>query len=259
MKAVVEVHDLTMAYHEKPVLWDVDLEIANNSRTAVIGPNGAGKSTMIKGILGLEKTLSGAVKIFDQPVDKVIKRIAYIPQTSSVNWNFPTTVEDVVLMGRYVHLGWIKRPSKEDKEIALAALEEIGMSDFRKRQISQLSGGQRQRVFIARAIAQQADIYFMDEPLAGVDKRTEGVIIDFLGRVQKEGKTSVVVHHDLNTISAYFDHLVILNKKLIASGPVETTFTADNLARAEMLVSNQALFEGLKVDSQSSQGAVLSD
>lgn len=242
--AIIEVRDLTMAYNDKPVLWDVDVDIINNSRTAIIGPNGAGKSTMIKGILGLEQTLSGSTRIKGKRVDEMIKHIAYIPQASSVNWNFPTTVEDVVLMGRYVHLGWIKRPSKKDKEIALASLEEIGMIDFRHRQISQLSGGQRQRVFIARAIAQQADIYFMDEPLAGVDKRTEGVIIDFLVRAQNEGKTSIVVHHDLNTINDYFDHIVILNKKLIAAGPVSTTFTPENLSAAEMIMqsSHASLF-----------------
>lgn len=238
---IIQVRDLTMAYHDKPVLWDIDLDIPANSKTAIIGPNGAGKSTMIKGILGLESTLSGEVLIAGQKVKDILKNIAYIPQASSVNWNFPTTVEDVVLMGRYVHLGWIKRPNKKDKEIALAALEEIGMVDFRDRQISQLSGGQRQRVFIARAIAQQADIYFMDEPLAGVDKRTEAVIIDFLNRSQAEGKTSIVVHHDLNTLPLYFDYLVILNKQLIASGPMETTFTNENLEAAQMLAVNQQM------------------
>ena len=247
--ALIQVRDLTMAYNDKPVLWDVDVDIINNSRTAIIGPNGAGKSTMIKGILGLEQTLSGATRIDGKPVDQMLKQIAYIPQASSVNWNFPTTVEDVVLMGRYVHLGWIKRPRKLDKEIALAALEEIGLIDFRDRQISQLSGGQRQRVFIARAIAQQADIYFMDEPLAGVDKRTEGVIIDFLVRSQSEGKTSIVVHHDLNTINDYFDHIVILNKKLIAAGPVATTFTAANLSAADMIMqaSHSSMFTASQI------------
>lgn len=238
---IIQVRDLTMAYHDKPVLWDIDLDIPANSKTAIIGPNGAGKSTMIKGILGLESTLSGEVLIAGQKVKDILKNISYIPQASSVNWNFPTTVEDVVLMGRYVHLGWIKRPSKKDKEVALAALDEIGMIDFRDRQISQLSGGQRQRVFIARAIAQQADIYFMDEPLAGVDKRTEAVIIDFLNRSQAEGKTSIVVHHDLNTLPLYFDYLVILNKQLIASGPMETTFTNENLEAAQMLAVNQQM------------------
>ena len=194
-QAIISVNHLTMAYHEKPVLWDVNLDIMENSITAIIGPNGAGKSTLIKGILDLEKTLSGQVKIMGQDFKDVHKKIAYIPQTSSVNWDFPTTVEDVVLMGRYVHLGWLKRPSQADRKKADQALAMIGLSDYKKRQISQLSGGQRQRVFIARAIAQDADIYFMDEPLAGVDKRTEKIIIDFLRDAQSQGKTSIVVHH----------------------------------------------------------------
>lgn len=232
---LIQVRDLTMAYHDKPVIWDVDLDIPQGSRTAIIGPNGAGKSTLLKGILGLESLLAGEVLIQGKKAKDLLKEIAYIPQTSSVNWNFPTTVEDVVLMGRYVHLGWLKRPTKLDREIADAALEEIGLYELRHRQISQLSGGQRQRTFIARAIAQQADIYMMDEPLAGVDKRTEAIIIDFLERFQSEGKTSIVVHHDLNTLSSYFDYLVILNKELIAAGPLDQVFTKQNLEQAQML------------------------
>lgn len=232
---LIQVRDLTMAYHDKPVIWDVDLDIPQGSRTAIIGPNGAGKSTLLKGILGLESLLAGEVLIQGKKAKELLKDIAYIPQTSSVNWNFPTTVEDVVLMGRYVHLGWLKRPTKLDREIADAALEEIGLYELRHRQISQLSGGQRQRTFIARAIAQQADIYMMDEPLAGVDKRTEAIIIDFLERSQSEGKTSIVVHHDLNTLSSYFDYLVILNKELIAAGPLDQVFTKQNLEQAQML------------------------
>lgn len=234
-KVIIRVEDLTIAYHDKPVLWDNDVEIMENSITAIIGPNGAGKSTLIKGILGLKKSLSGKVEIMDKNFKEVQKEIAYIPQTSSVNWDFPTTVLDVVLMGRYVHLGWIKRPSKSDIDIALNALITIGMEEFKDRQISELSGGQRQRVFIARAIAQDAKIYFMDEPLAGVDKKTEKVIIDFLKESQKKGKTSIVVHHDLNTLEEYFDHVVILNKKVIAQGRVEDVFTPENLNRASMV------------------------
>ncbi|MBP2025671.1 metal ABC transporter ATP-binding protein [Peptoniphilus stercorisuis] len=226
---IVQVEDLTMAYHDKPVLWDNDVDIIKGSRTAIIGPNGAGKSTLLKGILGLKKTLSGSVLIMDKPLKEVKKEIAYIPQASSVNWDFPTTVMDVVLMGRYVHLGWIKRPRKEDYKKAEDALKTIDMYDFKDRQISELSGGQRQRVFIARAIAQDAEIYFMDEPLAGVDKKTEKIIMDFLKKSQKEGKTSIVVHHDLNTLPEYFDHVVILNKRIVAQGPVESTFTRENL------------------------------
>lgn len=234
-KIIIEVEDLTIAYHDKPVLWDNDIQIVENSRTAIIGPNGAGKSTLLKGILGLQKKLSGEIQIMGKTLEEVKKKIAYIPQAGSVNWDFPTTVFDVVLMGRYVHLGWIKRPGKKDYEIAEAALAKIGMLDLKDRQISQLSGGQRQRVFIARAIAQDADIYFMDEPLAGIDKKTEKVIIDFLKEAQLQKKTSVVVHHDLNTIKDYFTHVVILNKKVIAQGKVEEVYTRENLEKAAMV------------------------
>ena len=171
-KEIIKVEDLTMAYHDKPVLWDVDISIPEGSRTAIIGPNGAGKSTLLKGILGLQKKLSGEITVFGEPVKRVIKKIAYIPQKGSVNWDFPTTVTDVVLMGRYGHLGWIRRPGRKDKDYAARAIDMMGLTAVKERQISQLSGGQKQRVFIARAIAQAADIYIMDEPLAGVDKRT---------------------------------------------------------------------------------------
>lgn len=232
---IVKAEDLTIAYHDKPVLWDNDVYIVKNSITAIIGPNGAGKSTLIKGILGLQKKLSGDITIMGNKAENIKKKIAYIPQSNAVNWDFPTTVFDVVLMGRYVHLGWIKRPKKEDYIIAEEALKKIGMLEFRDRQISKLSGGQKQRVFIARAIAQDAEIYFMDEPLAGVDKKTEKVIIDFLKDSQKQGKTSIVVHHDLNTISEYFSHIVILNKKVIAQGKVSDVFTTENLKKAAMV------------------------
>ncbi|MDO4773379.1 MAG: metal ABC transporter ATP-binding protein [Bacillota bacterium] len=232
---IVKVEDLTIAYHDKPVLWDIDVNFIEHSRTAIIGPNGAGKSTLVKGILGLQKILSGEIQIMGRNVDQVKNKIAYIPQANAVNWDFPTTVFDVVLMGRYVHLGWIKRPGRKDREIAAEALEKIGMTEYRDRQISQLSGGQKQRVFIARAIAQNAEIYFMDEPLAGVDKRTEKVIIDFLKEAQRQNKTSIVVHHDLSTISEYYDHVVILNKKVIAQGRVEEVFTPENLEKASMI------------------------
>lgn len=228
---IIKVEDMTIAYAYKPVLWDNDIEIVNNSITAIIGPNGAGKSTLIKGILNLQKKLSGSVVIMGKSLERS-RKIAYIPQTASVNWDFPTTVLDVVLMGRYVHLGWLKRPSKNDYDLARSALKKIGMHDFEDRQISELSGGQRQRVFIARAIAQDADIYFMDEPLAGVDKVTEKVIFDFMKDSQMKGKTSIVVHHDLNTIEKYFDHIIILNKKVIAQGKVSEVFTKENVDKA---------------------------
>ena len=229
---IIKVEDLTIAYDDKPVIWDNDVDFINNSITAIIGPNGAGKSTLLKGILGLKNILSGKVEIMGKSLKEVQKEIAYIPQSSSVNWDFPTTVFDVVLMGRYIHCGWIKRPSNKDKEIARAAIEKIGLSEFENRQISQLSGGQKQRVFIARAIASDASIFFMDEPLAGVDKKTEGIIMDFLKESQRNKKTSIVVHHDLNTVDKYFDHLVILNKKILAQGKVSEVFTKENIESA---------------------------
>ncbi len=232
MKKVVEVEDLSLAYQDKPVIWDVDLNIYENTRTAIIGPNGAGKSTLIKGVLGLMKPITGTVKIFGGTYKEHYKKIAYVPQKGTVNWDFPATVLDVVLMGTYSSLGWIKRPSKEHIKKSIAALERIEMADFKNRQISQLSGGQKQRVFIARAIVQNADIYFMDEPLQGVDMKTEAIIMDTLKAFQKEGKTSILVHHDLNTVKEYFDNVVLLNKKIIAAGDVETTFTQQNIEKA---------------------------
>lgn len=229
---VISVKNLTIAYNDKPVLWDNNIDFVKNSITAIVGPNGAGKSTLLKGILGLKKILSGKIEIEGKNLKDLKKEIAYIPQSSSVNWDFPTTVFDVVLMGRYVHCGWIKRPNKIDKKKALDAIEKIGLSQYRDRQISQLSGGQKQRVFIARAIASDANIYFMDEPLAGVDKKTEGIIMEFLRDSQKMGKTSIVVHHDLNTIKKYFDHLVIINKRIIAQGLVNNVFTNENIEMA---------------------------
>ena len=229
---VISVKNLTIAYNDKPVLWDNNIDFVKNSITAIVGPNGAGKSTLLNGILGLKKILSGKIEIEGKNLKDVKKEIAYIPQSSSVNWDFPTTVFDVVLMGRYVHCGWIKRPNKIDKKKALDAIEKIGLSQYRDRQISQLSGGQKQRVFIARAIASDANIYFMDEPLAGVDKKTEGIIMEFLRDSQKMGKTSIVVHHDLNTIKKYFDHLVIINKRIIAQGLVNNVFTSENIEMA---------------------------
>ncbi|WP_281672031.1 metal ABC transporter ATP-binding protein [Pseudoramibacter alactolyticus] len=233
--SIVTIEDMTMAYHDAPVLWDVDIQIPAGSRTAIIGPNGAGKSTLLRGILGLQRPLSGKVLIDGLPIKKALKKIAYIPQTGTVNWHFPTNVLDVVLMGRYNRIGWIRRPGRRDRQAATRAIEIMGLTDLQHRQIAQLSGGQRQRVFIARAIAQDAGIYLMDEPLAGVDKKTEGIIIDFIKTLQKEGRTTIVVHHDLNTLADYFDHVVILNRNVIAQGPVSDVLTPANLERAMMV------------------------
>ena len=229
---LIHLEDFTMAYTDRPVIWDIDLDIYEGRITAIIGPNGAGKSTLMKGILGLMKPISGKVSIMGKSYKEVYKNIAYIPQTNTVNWDFPTTVLDVVTMGRYNHLGLLKRVNKREKDLAMQALRRMKMEEFADRQISELSGGQRQRVFIARAIAQNALIYFMDEPLAGVDKKTENIIIETMREFKKEGKTIIVVHHDLNTLKEYFDHVIMVNKQLVASGKVEEVFTKENLVKA---------------------------
>ncbi len=229
-KVAIHVEDMTIAYAEKPVIWDADVDIYENSITAIIGPNGAGKSTLIKGILNIIKPISGEVRIWERPYKEVYRQIAYIPQASNVNWNFPTIVEEVVLMGRYVHVGAFKKYSKEDRKKAQEALETVNMSEFAKRHISELSGGQKQRVFLARAIAQDAKMYFLDEPLQGVDIKTEAIIMDTLKEFQKNSKTIVSVHHDLSTVEEYFDHVVMLNKKILFSGSVAEVFPKENIA-----------------------------
>jgi manganese/zinc/iron transport system ATP- binding protein len=231
MSSILDIHDMTVAYHRKPVLWDIDLTITEPRLAAIVGPNGAGKSTLIKSVLGLTPLASGAVTIFDQPVSRVRKRIGYVPQRESVDWDFPVTVLDVVLMGTYGRLGWFRRPGAIERQLARECLDRVGLAEYEQRQIGQLSGGQQQRVFLARALAQQADIYFMDEPLAGVDALTERVIFELLTDLRKQGKTIIVVHHDLRTVPIYFDFVALLNVRLVASGPVETTFTPENLRK----------------------------
>ena len=230
--SVIHVEDLTMAYRETPVLWDIDLDVPEHVRCAIVGPNGAGKSTLLKGILGLVKPVSGAVQLWGKPLSAVQKEIAYVPQRGSVHWDFPTTVFDVVLMGRYAHLGLVRRPGKEDRARAMEALEKMMMADFANRQISELSGGQKQRVFIARALAQDAQLYIMDEPLAGVDETTERIIMDEFINLQRDGRTVVAVHHDLSTLDTYFDYLVVLNRTVKACGYLAALDTNAALARA---------------------------
>ena len=229
--APVSVRDLTVAYDEKPVLWDADLDIPAGSLAAIIGPNGAGKSTLIKAILGLVPAAAGTVRLLGEPYERVRKSVGYVPQRGSVDWDFPTSVLDVVMMGMYGRLGWVRRPGKSERERARECLREVGMENFAARQISQLSGGQQQRVFLARALAQEARMYFMDEPFAGVDATTERAIIGILQRLRDDGKTVLVVHHDLQTAPEYFDWVVLLNVRIMASGPMEATFTPDNLQR----------------------------
>jgi manganese/zinc/iron transport system ATP- binding protein len=227
--APLEVRDLTVAYREKPVLWDVDLSIPEGQLCAIVGPNGAGKSTLIKAVLGLVPKASGTVQFFGQPLEAARRRIGYVPQRSTVDWDFPTSALDVVLMGLYGRLGWLRRPGRAEREEAMRALEQVGLADFAQRQIAQLSGGQQQRVFLARALAQNSDLYFMDEPFAGVDAVTEEAILQVMHELKGRGKTVVVVHHDLETVRDYFDHLTLLNVQVIASGPLEQTFTTENL------------------------------
>ena len=235
MEWAVEVEDMTVAYTTKPVLWDVDMKVPIGSLAAIVGPNGAGKSTLLKAMLGLLTVISGSVKFYIDhhlAMDKKdYKKIAYVPQSGSVDWDFPTTVLDVVHMGRYGHLGWFKRPSKKDNELPLSMIEKMGMSDYVNRQIRQLSGGQQQRVFLARALVQEADIYLMDEPFKGVDKTTEHAIISLLQEMKARGKTVIVVHHDLNTVPQYFDWVTMVNKQTVAYGPVVDTFTDEAIER----------------------------
>ena len=225
----LEIHDMTVAYHRRPVLWDIDLVVPEGKLVGIVGPNGAGKTTLIKAVLGLLPLASGKVEIYGQPCDKQRRLIGYVPQRESVDWDFPVTVRDVVLMGTYGRLGWVRRPGRAEREIADQCLAQVGMQDFARRQIRQLSGGQQQRVFLARALAQQARIYFMDEPFAGVDAATESAIIQLLQNLRSEKKTVFVVHHDLQTVRSYFDYVMLLNMRLVACGPTETTFTPENL------------------------------
>ena len=227
--SVLEIHDLTVSYERKPVLWGIDFELPEGKIIGIIGPNGAGKSTLIKSIMGLIPIDSGFVKIFDQSLDKVRNRISYVPQKESVDWDFPASVLDVVMMGRYSKLGLISRLKKADKEAAIRALELVRMVSLQKRQISQLSGGQQQRVFLARALCQESDIYFMDEPFAGVDAATEKAMIRLMKELTEKGKTIVIVHHDLQSVESYFDHLILLNLRLVAAGSTQEVFTNKNL------------------------------
>jgi manganese/zinc/iron transport system ATP- binding protein len=231
MSPVLDIHDVTVAYQRKPVVWDVDLIMEKPQLAAIVGPNGAGKSTLIKAILGLLPMASGSVKVLGEPVAKQRKKIGYVPQRESVDWDFPVSVLDVVLMGTYGRLGWFRQPGHGEREWARQCLAKVGLLPFERRQIGQLSGGQQQRVFLARALAQKAEIYFMDEPMAGVDAATERIIFELLRELRQQGKTIIAVHHDLRTVPQYFDWVALLNMRLVASGPVATTFTPENLRK----------------------------
>lgn len=227
--AALEIHDLTVAFDKRPVLWNIDLKIPQGKLVGIIGPNGAGKSTLIKAVMGIVPLSSGYAKVFNNTLDEARSKVSYVPQRESVDWDFPASVMDVVMMGRYSKLGLFKRPRKADRDVAQDCLKKVGLEALSNRQISQLSGGQQQRTFLARALAQQADIYFMDEPFAGVDAATEKAIINLLREMTNANKTVIVVHHDLQSVSQYFDWVILLNTRLVASGPTELVFTKENL------------------------------
>jgi len=231
MEPVLDIHDVTVAYHRRPVLWDVDLTLTEPRLVGIVGPNGAGKSTLLKAILGLVPLASGEVRLFGRPVAEQRRRIGYVPQRESVDWDFPVSVLDVVLMGTYGRLGWFRRPGRKERTWARECLGKVGIGDLSHRQIGQLSGGQQQRTFLARALAQQADVYFMDEPMAGVDAATERAIFLLLQELRNQGKAVLVVHHDLRTVPQYFDHVILLNMRLVASGPTAEVFTPENLRK----------------------------
>lgn len=228
---ILDVHDVTVAYHRRPVLWDVDLTLHEPCLLGLVGPNGAGKSTLLKAILGLVPLASGLVRLFGQEVPQVRSKVGYVPQRETVDWDFPVSVLDVVLMGTYGKLGWFRRPGREERDWAHHCLDLVGLADLASQQIGQLSGGQQQRTFLARALAQQADLYFMDEPFAGVDAATERSIFTILKELREQGKTVLVVHHDLRSVPSYFDRVALLNVRLVAEGPTAEVFTESNLRK----------------------------
>ena len=231
VETALKVVNLSLNYDATQVLWDITLDVPKAVLAAIIGPNGAGKSSFIKAILGLNKNFTGKVSLLGQSLPNIRQKVAYVPQRESVDWTFPITVQELVLMGCYGRVGLGMRPSRSERDLALHCLEKVGMHEFAHRQISQLSGGQQQRIFIARALMQQADIYFMDEPFAGIDMASESSIMTLLHELKKEQKTVFIVHHDLNTIEKYFDWVILLNMRLISSGPTSHAFNAENLAK----------------------------
>ena len=228
------VDDVTVTYRNGfTALRDASFAIPTGTITALVGVNGSGKSTLFKAIMGFVRTAKGSISILGRSVGEALKNniVAYVPQAEEVDWNFPVLVEDVVMMGRYGHMGWLRRPQAKDRALVDAALARVGMTGFRRRQIGELSGGQRKRVFLARALAQEAQLYFMDEPFAGVDAATERAMVDVLRQLKQDGRTVICVHHDLQTVPEYFDELMLLNMRVVAAGPVAEVFTADNLRR----------------------------
>lgn len=243
--AACAVRGLSVAYGSAPVLRGVDLEVPAGVVMGVVGPNGAGKSTLLKAILGLVPRLGGRVEFFGQPLAQVRSRVGFMPQATTVDWDFPTTVGDVVLMGTYGSLGWLRRPGRAERERARAALAQCGIEDLAGRQIGELSGGQRQRVFLARSLVAEPDLHLMDEPFAGVDARSQQAIVEVLHTLREAGRTVVIVHHDLATVREYCDHVALLNRTVVASGPVESTFTTENVRLAYDVAAVDDPFLGL--------------
>lgn len=227
----ISIHAMTVAYDQKPVLWDIDYDAPTDSLIAIVGPNGAGKSTLIKACLGILPRASGTVEFWGRQYKEVRSMVGYVPQRGSVDWDFPISALEVVVMGRYAHIGWFRPVGRKDRAIAKQYLEQVGMLDFADRQINQLSGGQQQRVFLARALAQEAKLYFMDEPFAGVDAATERTIVEVLRTLKEQGDTVICVHHDLSTVPEYFDEVLLLNTRVVAAGKVLDVFTQENLKR----------------------------
>jgi len=250
----LETRDLTVHYGNQVALWDLSVSVPTGRMCAIVGPNGAGKSTLLKAMVGVVRPFAGQVSILGEPLAKVRRKVAFVPQRSEVDWSFPVTVLDVVLMGGYGRLGWIRRPGRRQRLAAMEALEQVEMAPFAHRQIEQLSGGQQQRVFLARALFQQAEVYLLDEPFAGVDMATEKLVVDLLGQLSANGKSVLVVHHDLATVRSYYDWVVLLNMRLIGSGPVDEIFDSDHLSRA--YGKSHLLFEeALKRSNEISSGA----
>ncbi len=227
----LSIHDMTVAYHRKPVLWDIDYAAPAGRLIAIVGPNGAGKSTLIKACMDLVPKASGSVRFYGKRYKHQRQIVGYVPQRESVDWDFPASALDVVTMGRYGKIPWCLPVGRRHKQFALHCLEQVGMADYARRQISRLSGGQQQRVFLARALAQEAQVYFMDEPFAGVDAATETAIVALLREIQAKGRTVLVVHHDLQTVPDYFDHVLLLNMRIVAAGPIADVWTDDNLRK----------------------------
>jgi len=222
---IIEAHNLTVLYGRKPAIWNVDFKLPEGQVIGIMGPNGSGKSTLLKSIMGVVTPTTGYTKVYDQELNQVRHKVSYVPQRQEIDWDFPASVWDIVSMGRFHVRGLFKRLTSEDNDIIQESLEKVNMLGFAKRQISQLSGGQQQRVFLARAIAQQGELFLMDEPFAGVDIATEEMIVDLLKEMKDQGKTLVIVHHDLHTAQSYFDHLVLMNTRLVACGKTSDVFT----------------------------------